>query len=208
MTTLVYLHGFASGPSSRKAQFFREGFENRGYSVRVPALEGDDFEHMTITSQMALVRQTVDGECILMGSSMGGYLAALHASESPQVKAVVLLAPAFYFPDRWEENVGEEIATAWRSTGRREVFHYARQRPEWIGYGLLEDAKKYDPAPSFNVPGLILHGKLDDVVPVEHSRRYVAEHPNVTLREYVAGHELTEVLPQLWEETWTFVKSL
>lgn len=176
--------------------------------MRVPPLDGDNFEHMTITSQMGKVRDAVEGECILMGSSMGGYLAALQASESPRVRAVVLLAPAFYFPDRWEESVGQQVAEEWRRSGRREVFHYARQRPEWIGYGLLEDARRHDPAPSFDVPGLILHGTLDDVVPIAHSRRYVSDHKNVVLREYAAGHELTEVLPELWEETWTFVKSL
>lgn len=205
MVPVVYLHGFASGPTSRKARFFESKMEAEGLKVSIPSLEGTSFEHMTITSQLELVREATPGECILIGSSMGGYLAALRASEWPMVRAVVMMAPAFFFPGRWEENVGLEVAATWRQTGRREVFHHSRQRMEWIGYGLLEDARQYDSAPRFEAPGLILHGQADNVVPVEFSRRYVAGSPHVDLREYEAGHELTEVMPDLWNMVRSFL---
>src|SRR5262245_28397540 len=80
----VYLHGFASGPQSRKAQFFREKLASVGVALEIPALDEGDFEHLTITRQLAFLTRLLLGEpVVLMGSSMGGYLAALYASHHP-----------------------------------------------------------------------------------------------------------------------------
>jgi predicted esterase YcpF (UPF0227 family) len=38
---LVYLHGFASGPASTKAQFFRTRFAERGVELAIPDLAPD-----------------------------------------------------------------------------------------------------------------------------------------------------------------------
>ena len=40
----IYLHGFASGPSSRKAQFFREKYEERGLRLEIPEMDEGDFD--------------------------------------------------------------------------------------------------------------------------------------------------------------------
>ena len=51
-----------------------------------------------------MVDQAVNGEpVILMGSSLGGYLAALYAARHANVERLVLLAPAFNFPTRWRQ---------------------------------------------------------------------------------------------------------
>ena len=44
MTQVVYLHGFASGPDSSKAQFFRRKFAERGVAIEIPQLDEGDFE--------------------------------------------------------------------------------------------------------------------------------------------------------------------
>ena len=76
---IVYLHGFASGPSSSKAQFFRAKFAERGIAIEIPQLDQGHFEALTITGQLSVIDRTVGGdETILMGSSLGGYLAALY----------------------------------------------------------------------------------------------------------------------------------
>jgi predicted esterase YcpF (UPF0227 family) len=68
----IYLHGFASSPASRKARYFVEKLAGRG--ITVEALElAPDFEHLTITSQLAVVEKTSHGDpVVLIGSSMGG----------------------------------------------------------------------------------------------------------------------------------------
>ncbi|MGD0498707.1 MAG: YqiA/YcfP family alpha/beta fold hydrolase [Bryobacteraceae bacterium] len=55
MTRIVYLHGFASGPSSRKARYFRERLEAAGASVGVPDLAEGGFDRLTTTGQPALL---------------------------------------------------------------------------------------------------------------------------------------------------------
>ncbi len=42
--SLIYLHGFASGPMSKKAQFFRRRFEEIGVEMQIPDLSEGNFE--------------------------------------------------------------------------------------------------------------------------------------------------------------------
>src|SRR5271165_3951453 len=105
---IVYIHGFASSPQSRKAEHFRTALAARGIAIEVPAMDQDDFEHLTISGQLALLENTIDGQPVrLAGSSMGGYLASLYASAHPEVSRLVLLAPAFGLARHWRQKIGE-----------------------------------------------------------------------------------------------------
>jgi len=140
MIRIIYLHGFASGPSSNKARFFRQVLELAGAKVLVPDLSRGDFEHLTITGQLAVIDEIVGGEpAALVGSSMGGYLAALYAARHDAITRLVLLAPAFGFVRRWPEWLGAEAFEAWRRSGWMEVFHYGENRRCRLSYALLED---------------------------------------------------------------------
>jgi len=103
--TFVYLHGFASGPRSRKAQHFCNALSRMGINLLIPSLDEGDFSRLTISRQLALLENTLGGcPVCLIGSSMGGYLASLYAARhSDEVQRVVLLAPAFDFASRWNE---------------------------------------------------------------------------------------------------------
>ncbi|HUE31238.1 MAG TPA: YqiA/YcfP family alpha/beta fold hydrolase, partial [Verrucomicrobiae bacterium] len=96
--TLSYLHGFASGPGSTKAQFFRARLAEHGVALEIPDL-APDFTHMTVTGMLATVEAILArGPVVLLGSSLGGYLAALAAARRPDhVPGLVLFAPAFGF---------------------------------------------------------------------------------------------------------------
>src|SRR5690242_18860196 len=107
MKPIVYLHGFASGPNSSKARHFRDRLQRAGFTVAVPDLAGGDFEHLTISGQLRVLEQGAgSGPVDLIGSSMGGYLAALYAARHSAVERVILLAPAFRFNARWRERLG------------------------------------------------------------------------------------------------------
>src|SRR5512145_2640884 len=83
MAAKVYLHGFASGPGSTKAQFFRARFAEHGITLEIPDL-APNFTHMTIDSMLAIVDTILDrGPAVLLGSSLGGYLATLAAARRP-----------------------------------------------------------------------------------------------------------------------------
>jgi hypothetical protein len=192
MKSYVYLHGFASSPASSKAQYFKSRFAEHNIALNIPELDGGDFEHLTLTGQLGVVERLLGGRsAVLLGSSMGGYLAALYAQQHVEVDRVVLLAPAFDFWTRWAESPG------WQS-GKLSLFHYGEKRQREVDFGLIEDARQYAGYPDFPQPALVLHGLRDDVVPVEYSRTFCASHANAKLVEFDAGHELTNVLPQMW----------
>jgi pimeloyl-ACP methyl ester carboxylesterase len=198
MTPIVYLHGFASGPASSKARFFRDRLERAGARVEIPDLAAGDFEHLTIGGQLAVLERAAAGRPVaLMGSSMGGYLAALYAARHPEVTRLVLLAPAFGFARRWPSRLGPNAVDEWRERGTMDIFHYADNRMRPLSYGLLEDAAQYEDFPDCRQPALIFHGAQDDVVPVELSRQFAASHPNAMLEVLQSGHELLNVLEHM-----------
>ena len=206
MNRILYLHGFASGPQSRKAGSFSERLRAAGAQVDVPDLAAGNFRNLTITGQLAVIEKAARGEPVsLIGSSMGGYLAALYASHHSEVDKVVLLAPAFYFPQRWEDYLGSEKMAEWKRTRAMSFFHYSDQCFRDLDYALVEDGLRYPPAPDFGQPALIFHGRFDDTVPSQYSVEYAAAHPNVRLRLLDSGHELTDVLDIMWAETKAFL---
>lgn len=203
----IYLHGFASSPQSAKAQFFRKMFAARGLTLEIPQLDQDDFKGLTITGQLQVIEQAVaDGPAILLGSSLGGYLAALFASRHDSVEKLILLAPAFQFPRRWRERYSSEDLARWKLQGSIPIFHYGYQEERPLGYQIVEDAQKYEDESELHQPTLVLHGIHDEVVPAAISTSYAARHANVRLRLFDSGHELTNVLEDLWEETVRFLE--
>ena len=203
---VLYLHGFASSPASRKARFFSEKLSAEGVQVDVPTLDEGDFERLTITGQLRVIERALDGQSVaLIGSSMGGYLSALYAANHRAVERLLLLAPAFQFLNHWRATLGPEELKKWKKDGYRPVFHYGANRERDIRYQLIEDAAQYDPAPAFSLPALIFHGTRDDTVPVEYSRDFVSAHPNAHLIEMNSDHQLTNVLDEIWSQSKAFL---
>ncbi len=50
--TYIYLHGFASSPSSTKAQYLRARFASLQINLNIPDLNQGDFSHLTLTRQL------------------------------------------------------------------------------------------------------------------------------------------------------------
>lgn len=206
MKRIVYLHGFASGPSSKKARFFAGRFAELGIPLDVPDLAEGDFENLTIGGQLRVVEHAARGGPVtLIGSSLGGYLAALYASRHPQVEKLVLLAPAFCFPTRWPAILGPQKLREWRRTGKLPVFHYGVGGMRDLGSAVLEEAHHYEDYPAFSQPALILRGAHDDVVPLELSERFTELHSNAGLCILESHHELIDVLETMWARILTFL---
>ena len=207
MRRIVYLHGFASSPHSSKAQFFLRRFGELGIPMDIPVLDEGRFEDLTVSGQLAVIEQAVGGEpAIVIGSSLGGYLAALYANRHPaEIEKLVLLAPAFQFPRRWRERYSPEDWERWQREGSAPVFHYGQGRQVRLKYGFVEDAENFEDEPEFAQPALILHGKRDNVVPASTSINYAARHPNIRLVLFESGHELTDVLEPMWLEVSSFL---
>jgi hypothetical protein len=93
----------------------------------------------------------------------------------------------------------------WLTTGRLPVFHYADGRMRDLGLAMYEDSRTWEAEPGFAQPAIIFHGIDDAVVPVEASRQFAATHRNAGLVEMRSDHELTDVLPQIWENCREFL---
>jgi pimeloyl-ACP methyl ester carboxylesterase len=196
----VYIHGFASSPGSRKAQSFREALDAHRVAIKIPVMDQGDFKHLTISGQLGVLEDTIQNRPVsLVGSSMGGYLAALYAAAHPEVVRLVLLAPAFGFAERCNQKIREP------KPAYLEVFHYGENRVRRVHYGLIEDALGYPAAPDFKQPVWIFHGTKDDVVPVEYSRAFAREHPNVRLTELDSDHGLLDVLDHIVDDAVPFL---
>jgi pimeloyl-ACP methyl ester carboxylesterase len=94
---------------------------------------------------------------------------------------------------------------SWKEKGSLPIFHYGEARDMPIGYRLIEDAAQYEPLPDFSQPALLFHGTADQSVPIEYSAEFVQNHPNACLIRMQSGHELTDVLDQIWEQASTFL---
>ncbi len=169
---ILYLHGFASGPSSFKASVILPPLVEAGYAVRVPELDEGDFEHLTVSRALALARRSLWDRTIVIGSSFGGYVATLLAEKDERVKSLVLMAPAFDLAARMRERYGETAIAEWRSSGRTMVEHYALGGRHPIAYTLLLDAARHPPFPKVRVPTYVLQGERDDVVPPGLASRF------------------------------------
>lgn len=213
----LYLHGFASGPNSKKGVAFADHFASRGLALERLDLRVPSFEHLRLSAMIETARAAIGApadsaasaaSAIVIGSSLGGLTAARLAERDPRVRALVLLAPAFQLAERWRETLGPEL-DAWRRTGFREVLDYTTGRPSRVDYGFYEEAAALDTGfPDVTVPTLVLHGTADDVVPIARSRTFAAGRPHVRLIELADNHELVASLPTLLAETDRFLAAL
>lgn len=180
--TVVWLGGFRSDMAGTKAQALAEwaALSGRAY-LRFDYFghgESDgDFRDGTITrwraDALAVLDELIVGEVVLVGSSMGGWIACLAAAvRAERVKAMVLVAPA---PDFTEKLMAPEIPpeghTALRDAGVwMRPSEYGDPYP--ISATLLEDGARWSILPGpipITAPVRILQGGADPDVPWRHA---------------------------------------
>jgi pimeloyl-ACP methyl ester carboxylesterase len=206
---LLYLHGFASGPSSHKARVLSERFAAIGVPVDVPDLTpGDDgFERSCPSSMLAVAEARLASATpphAIIGSSLGGYLAAVAASRDPSIERLVLLAPAFRLFDRWRARLTPAELDDWRAHGL-ETQHFASGRRRRIGWQFFEDARGWPAFPEVRVPTLCIAGTRDETVPIADVEAFVARTPTARLVAVDDGHELAASLDRIFEEARAFL---
>jgi pimeloyl-ACP methyl ester carboxylesterase len=206
---ILYLHGFASGPASAKGRALADRFTALGVPfLRADLTPGPDgFERSTPLTMLAELDRLValHRPRALMGSSLGGYLAAIAASRRPPgLERAVLLAPAFRLFERWRASLSPEEERAWRERGR-EVDHVPSGRRRRIGWSFLEDAAKLPAYPEVRIPMLCLAGRRDDIVPLEDVEHFVAVTPSARLVVLDDGHDLLGSVDRIFEEARAFL---
>jgi pimeloyl-ACP methyl ester carboxylesterase len=185
---VIFCTGFKSDMTGGKAlaleawcrtegrQFTRFDYQGHGAS-------SGDFAEGTIglwlDDALAVLDEVARGGQVIVGSSMGGWIALLMARARPdRVRGLVTIAAAV---DMTEELIWRHMPQEIRDRIETEGVW---MRPSDYGDGpypitkaLIEDGRNHlllpGPIP-FEGPVRLLHGKLDDSVPWRHSRR-VAE---------------------------------
>lgn len=147
---------------------------------------GGDFLLGTISrwlEEALAVFATTEGPQVLVGSSMGGWIALLLArelnrrGETGRLKEVVLIAPAV---DMTEElmlkGLSKKQLKALEETGRVDRPSDYSAEPYPITKGLIEDGRRhllFGRGIDVGAPVTILHGGKDKDVPREHAMRLV-----------------------------------
>lgn len=198
----LYLHGFASGPDSKKGVTLAEHYGRRGVELHRLNLRIPTFSQLRFSAMLQATQAAIGGaadRAVLFGSSLGGLTAAEVAARDARVAALVLLAPAFFILERWPERLGPDAWQRWQRTGWQETMDYTTGQPAQVDWGFITDlAEHCTPGlPDVRVPTLILHGRGDEVVDIDAARRFAAGKRHVHLIELDDGHELVASLPRI-----------
>lgn len=180
---VVWLGGFHSDMLGEKATTLHESCRQAGRAfVRFDYLghgeSGGRFEDGTIgrwrSDALAVLDRLTEGPVVVVGSSMGGWMALLTALARPErVKGLVLLAPAPDFTDRL-------MWASFDESQKRQIMEqgfWTRPSPyDPAGYPitkvLIEEGRDWnilDDEIAIDVPVRILQGGLDMDVPWTHS---------------------------------------
>jgi predicted esterase YcpF (UPF0227 family) len=208
--TYIYLHGFASSPHSAKAKYLRECFQRCQIDIKVPDLNQGDFSHLTLTRQLKQVEAEfppAPAPVAIIGSSFGGLTAAWLGQRHRQVQRLVLLAPAFQFISHWLPILGEEKVQRWQTEKYLPLYHYGEKQSLPLHYEFVLDMRQYQEQHLLSpVSTLILHGRHDEVIPIQASRDFAATRPWVRLVELDSDHALGNVLDEIWQEICQFLE--
>ena len=208
---ILYLHGFASSARSSKAAFFATKLREHGIELLTPDLNEPDFSTLTITRMVERTTGTIealpDGPVVLIGSSLGAFVAVQTALRSPgRVDRLILLAPALDFSGNRTRDLGDRGLSEWERTGRLNVFHYGYGRMMPVHYGLYTDAREYDCAnAALRMPILIVQGRRDTAVDPAGVEEWARTRPNVELHLLDDDHQLASSLEVIWKETRRFL---
>jgi hypothetical protein len=207
---ILYLHGFASGPSSAKGRALAERFARDGVAVeRADLTPGEDgFERSTPLTMLAEAERlaAVHRPAAVMGSSLGGYLAALLSTRDAGIRRLVLLAPAFRLFERWRARLSDDEQRRWRDEGLL-VHHHATGRERRLGWKFMEDAATLPAFPLVKVPTLCIAGRRDDLVPLADVEAFVERTPSARLVAVEDGHDLVASVDRIYEEAAAFLAS-
>lgn len=206
-----YLHGFASSAHSSKGAYLAARFREKGIALRSPDFNEPDFESLTITRMIEQVGRALDeagaGPVALVGSSLGAFVAIQAARRWPErVDRLVLLAPAVDLrPERLGE-LGDSTLAEWKANGRMNIFHFGHARVMPLGYGLFEDAQRYDAmGVALTLPIQVFQGRRDTTVEPVCVEGWAASRPNVELHMLDDDHQLHSSLEYMWREMERFL---
>ena len=185
--TVVWLSGFRSDMNGTKADVLAHWADETGHDyLRFDYFghgqSSGDFRQGSISrwreDVLAVIDELTQGPVVLVGSSMGGWLALLAAAARPdRVQSLVLVAPA---PDFTEALMKPALSKAALEALDRDGVWMQPSGHDPDGYPitrlLIEDGARWSVLPGplpFKGPVRILQGAQDDAVPWRHAQELV-----------------------------------
>lgn len=178
----IFLHGLLSDAEGDKSMSLWHQAEssNRSwirFDMRAHGKSDGSFDQFNISRALEDTKLVMgmfpDRPKILVGSSMGGWVAAqLAADSSLNITGVVLIAPAFSFITQLFASLDPAQQQQWANQGSWAFESDSMDEGFTLSYASVLDAKQYDllnQAIEYECPVRILHGRLDDVVPADQS---------------------------------------
>lgn len=184
--TYVWLSGFKSDMSGSKVTVLEAWAKAQGHGFLAfdysgHGLSGGMFEDGKISAwredALAAIESLTSGALVLVGSSMGGWMALLSAlALKDRVAAMVLIAPAPDFTQKlmWPEFTAEQQAEIMEQGRTLRPSDYGDPFP--ITRDLIEDGANWtllDAPIDLQMPIRILQGMQDPDVPWEHAFKLV-----------------------------------
>ena len=191
---VLMLHGFGDTPQT--LEYLAAYVHAQGWAVRAPLLPGhgrtlDEFAASRATEWISFARAELDAlraryhSIAVVGLSMGGSLATILASESKDVRALVLLAPYLSMPTRLRRaaSLHHVLGVAipfLRGGGERSIRDpaevelnraYGYTTPRLVFELSRVVARGRAAAPLVTVPTLIVQSRQDNRIPPEAAER-------------------------------------
>ena len=180
--TYVWLSGFKSDMTGTKVTVLEDWAKQTGHGFLAFDYSGHGvsdgaFEDGTISAwredALAAIEGLTDGPLILVGSSMGGWMALLSAlALKDRVAGMVLIAPAPDFTQKlmWPEFTAEQQTEIMDTGQTLRPSDYGDPYP--ITRALIEDGAQWsllDAPIALDMPIRILQGQQDPDVPWQHA---------------------------------------
>lgn len=184
---VLFCGGFRSDMTGTKAMALEEAAQARGTGfVRFDYMGHGQSDGAFLDGSigrwkedtLAILRQVCRGPQVIVGSSMGGWLATLAALALPEKTAgLVLVAPALDFTEdlMWAQMTEDQRNTLLRDGILREPSHYADQPYEY-SLKLITEGRDHcilKPGIALDRPVRILQGMRDPDVPWQHAVKTV-----------------------------------
>jgi len=174
---IVLAHGFSMTSSDRRLTAVADGLAGAGHAVFTFDFRGHgrsagistlgDLEILDLDAVVRLARRRGHGQIVVIGGSMGGFVALRHAALLGGEDAVVAISTPATWGVSHRLRGRALILTAQNRVGRRILSSRGTRVGERLRGPLLSPS---DLARRINIPVALIHGDRDAYVPIDDAR--------------------------------------